>query len=207
MKKRLHDKKAGIAILISIIIISLIDEISRIFLGAEAISSPNMGEALLAIIFASFILIMGAKGKDRLCYLCYAAWGSYFVINELFQLPGMFASFGPAVIEHGFFNMGNIGFLLHILSGFGIVVIGALILEYMHDGTIYNRAFNIACIFTALTIVGSIVVNIINFVQGMPPAIWLAIFNNLYRITMVCMFTFFAYDSAKAQLKKTDFTK
>ena len=32
-------------------------------------------------------------------------------------------------------------------------------------------------------------------------------FNSLYRLTMVFLFTFFAYDSAKAQLKKADLTK
>jgi hypothetical protein len=37
--------------------------------------------------------------------------------------------------------------------------------------------------------------------------IWLDIFNNLYRMTMVFMFTFFAYDSAKHQLKKVNFSK
>jgi hypothetical protein len=35
----------------------------------------------------------------------------------------------------------------------------------------------------------------------------LLIFNNLYRIVMVLIFTFFAYDSAKAQLAKVDLTK
>jgi hypothetical protein len=32
-------------------------------------------------------------------------------------------------------------------------------------------------------------------------------FNALYRMTMVFLSAFFAYDSAKAQLKKTDLTK
>jgi hypothetical protein len=35
----------------------------------------------------------------------------------------------------------------------------------------------------------------------------LVIFNNLYRITMVFLFAFFAYDSAKKQLNKVDFSK
>jgi hypothetical protein len=35
----------------------------------------------------------------------------------------------------------------------------------------------------------------------------LVIFNNLYRIAMVFLFTFFAYDSAKKQLSKVDFSK
>ena len=36
---------------------------------------------------------------------------------------------------------------------------------------------------------------------------FLIVFNCLYRVTMIFLFTFFAYDSAKAQLKKTDLTK
>jgi hypothetical protein len=35
----------------------------------------------------------------------------------------------------------------------------------------------------------------------------LLVFNNLHYIVLVFLFTFFAYDSAKAQLKKTDFSK
>ena len=35
----------------------------------------------------------------------------------------------------------------------------------------------------------------------------LLIFNNLHYILLVFLFTFFAYDSAKAQLKKTDLAK
>ena len=33
----------------------------------------------------------------------------------------------------------------------------------------------------------------------------LATFNNLYRLAMVFLFSFFAYDSAKKQLNKVDF--
>ena len=35
----------------------------------------------------------------------------------------------------------------------------------------------------------------------------LLLLNNLYRITMVFLFTFFAYDSAKHQLKKANLSK
>ena len=35
----------------------------------------------------------------------------------------------------------------------------------------------------------------------------LAKFHDLYRLTMIFMFTFFAYDSAKKQLSKVDFDK
>ena len=35
----------------------------------------------------------------------------------------------------------------------------------------------------------------------------LDVFNNIYRLIMVLLTTFFAYDSAKAQLKKTNLTK
>jgi hypothetical protein len=45
------------------------------------------------------------------------------------------------------------------------------------------------------------------FSAGVDTMYVLASFNALYRLTMVFMFTFFAYDSAKMQLKKTDLTK
>jgi hypothetical protein len=41
----------------------------------------------------------------------------------------------------------------------------------------------------------------------MPVVNLLSTFNSLYRLVMVFMFAFFAYDSAKAQLKKTNLTK
>jgi hypothetical protein len=39
------------------------------------------------------------------------------------------------------------------------------------------------------------------------PKFLLATFHDLYRLTMIFLFTFFAYDSAKHQLKKTNLTK
>ena len=35
----------------------------------------------------------------------------------------------------------------------------------------------------------------------------LVLFNNAYRLTMIFLFSFFAYDSAKMQLKKVNFSK
>ena len=208
MKKRLHDKKAGIAILISLIIISLAEIIFRaVVMGERVLSTSNVGEQIIVIALAAIIMFLTYKKKDRICYVLYASWIGYFAFDQLFELPGMIASFIPDMVKYGFSNLGIVGFLLHIISAVGVIAIGVLLIEYMNDGTINNNAFNIICSITVLLIMGSVIANIFTIINGRPIAIALSIFNNLYRLSMVFLSTFFAYDSAKAQLKKTNLTK
>ena len=98
--------------------------------------------------------------------------------------------------------------LIHALSIICIVVIGALLVEYMNDGSIYNKAFNILCAITAVLLLLLALHNIVYdaWALGRTEVI-LASLHNLSRMTMVFLCTFFAYDSAKAQLKKTNLTK
>ena len=135
MKKRLHDKKAGIAILISLIIISLAEIIFRAAaMGLEAVlTTANLGEQLAVVVLA-------------------------------------------------------------------------VLIEYMTDGTICNRAFNVVCVATVLLLLFNIVSSIWGAIFGQT-MLFLETFHGLYRLAMIFMFTFFAYDSAKHQLKKTDLTK
>ena len=51
------------------------------------------------------------------------------------------------------------------------------------------------------------IMNIIGVSTGDPASVMLIIFYNLYRLAMVFMSAFFAYDSAKYQLKKVNFSK
>ena len=207
MKKRLHDKKAGIAILISLIIISLAEIIFRAAaMGLEAIlTTANLGEQLAVIALAITILILTAKGKDRACYICYGAWLGYFALDQLFELPGLLTEMFALYETVDF--CAHISIALRILSMIFIIFIGVLLIEYMNDGTIFNKAFNILCIASVLSIFISIIITVIHVIENGEMYLVLDIFNNIYRVAMVFMFTFFAYDSAKAQLKKTDLTK
>ena len=209
MKKRLHNKKAGIAILISIILISLAELIFRATLGLEAVlTTSNLGEQLAVIALAVTILVLTAKGKDRACYICYGAWIGYFVLDQLFELPGIITPMIRLLSNNVTDPFAYIPTIIRIVGMVGIIVIGALLVEYMTDATIYNKAFNTTCVITLLSLLGLIVCDIIIItVMGQPMNMLLGTFNNLYRIAMVFMFTFFAYDSAKHQLKKTDLTK
>ena len=209
MKKRLHNKKAGIAILISLIIISLAEIIFRAAaMGFEAIlTTANLGEQIAVIALAVTILILTAKGKDRACYICYGAWIAYFVLDQVFELPGVVVGIinqmaQPEMVTP-FLAMGAI---VRVLGMVGIIAIGILLVEYMIDGTIYNKAFNVLCIATVLLLVATIAGSIYSAV-AVHSKFALETFNSLYRIAMVFMFTFFAYDSAKAQLKKTNLNK
>ena len=210
MKKRLHDKKAGIAILISLIIISLAEIIFRaVAVGEAVLTTANLGEQLVVIALAVTILILTAKGKDRACYILYGAWIAYFVLDQVFELPGAILDLvaptqAPA---EEIFLAANIGHLMHIIAMCGIIAIGILLVEYMNDGTICNRAFNSVCVITVLLLVCNIVSSCIAGIVAGETELLLMTFHSLYRITMVFLFAFFAYDSAKAQLKKTDLTK
>ena len=206
MKKRLHDKKAGIAILFALILITVGEMIFRaIVLGEAVLNTSNAGEQIAVLVLAVAILVLTAKGKDRACYICYGAWIGYFVLDQLFELPSV-------LLDAVIFAADGLGFValspaLHVVSMICIITLGVLLAEYMNDGTICNRAFNGSCIVAVLAILGAIIVNILSIVNGMNITVLLATFNNLYRLSMVFLFTFFAYDSAKAQLKKTDLSK
>ena len=207
MKKRLHDKKAGIAILISLIVISLAEVTFRAAaMGLEAVlTTANLGEQLAVVVLAATILILTAKGKDRACYICYGAWISYFALDQLFELPGSIVS---SVSIMGTNIAGDISLIFRVISMATIVALGVIIWEYMSDKTIYNKAFNILSIVTVLLILGSIGIDVARIiVEGYLPYRVLVIFNNVLRLAMVFMFTFFAYDSAKHQLKKTNLAK
>ena len=206
MKNRLHDKKAGIAILVSLIVLSLAEIIFRHFFLREMISSTaNYAETLAVIILALAILIFTLKGKDRLCYILYGAWMAYFVLDQLFELPSVLLD--VIVITRNGSGFIALSPAFHVISMFCIIAIGILLVEYMNDKSIYNKAFNILSVATILMILGNIAIDIYNFIHlGFLEAM-LPIFNNIYRIIMVFLFVFFAYDSAKKQLNKVDLSK
>ena len=216
MKNRLHDKKAGIAILVSLIVISVAEVIYRaVIANGIAFTTSNFGEQLVVIGLALAILIFGAKGKDRICYILYGAWIAFFVMDQLFELPGMI---GQLVINIS--NPGIEAISIRVVTMLCVIALSALLVEYMNDGSIYNRAFNTLCVITILLHLVVIGRGIFGILFGEPIVtpngigldilknqIILVIFNNLYRIAMVFLFVFFAYDSAKKQLLKVDFSK
>ena len=209
MQKRLHDKKAGIAILISLIVIALAEIIFRATaMGLETIlTTANLGEQLAVVVLAVTILILTAKGKDRACYICYGAWAGYFVLDQLFELPGATTGLVAAINQTGAHTLVIVAVALRIISMICIVAIGGLLVEYMTDGTINNRIFNTLSVATILMLTAYVIIAIIGLVSTGITDYVLALFNTLHQITMVFLFAFFAYDSAKHQLKKTDLTK
>lgn len=211
MKKRLHDKKAGIAILISLIIISLAEIIFRaVAMGEAVLTTANLGEQLAVIALAVTILVLTAKGKDRACYILYGAWIGYFVLDQVFELPGVVFN-GIELLASGtgapYLITIAVGGAFRLLGMIGVIVIGIFLAEYMCDGTICNRAFNILAVVTCVMILGNAIIPTMVAIQVGKSVTLLDTFNCLYRLTMVFLFTFFAYDSAKAQLKKTNLTK
>ena len=215
MKNRLHDKKAGILILVALIIISVAEVIYRaVVANGIAFSTANFGEQLTVIIFALMILIFSATGKDRVCYILYGAWIAYFVMDQAFELPGMI---GDLFINNSHPSI-TFSIILRMASMLCIITLSALLVEYMNDGSIYNRAFNILSVITVLLhvvtigISGNGLILLSKTTSNIDITLhssynMLIIFNNIYRIIMVFLFAFFAYDSAKKQLNKVDLSK
>ena len=206
MKKRLHDKKAGIAILISLIIVSLAEIIFRAAaMGLEAVlTTSNFGEQFAVIALAVIILVLTAKGKDRACYILYGAWIASFVMEQIFVLPG---DIFTAIAVSNSYALGTIILSVAALSSVGLIVIGVLLAEYMNDGTINNRLFNCACIVTIVMILCTIILPAYIAITSGSAQNWLGVFDGVRTLIMVFLCTFFAYDSAKMQLKKTNLTK
>ena len=214
MKNRLHDKKAGIPILISLIIISVAEIIYRAVVAGDRIyTTSNLGEQLVVLGLALIILILTAMGKDRACYILYGAWIGYFVLDQVFELPG-------AIIDLVHMADMPLGGIIRVLISISIIGIGVLLAEYMNDGTIYNKLFNIFCLFAVLFVFVAIFTGVKALFSDMSGLsndlltseqlrvnVTLDLFNNLYRGAMIFLSTFFAYDSAKKQLNKVNFDK
>ena len=211
MKNRLHDKKAGIFILIALILISVAEVGFRhMFLRDMITTTANYAETLAVIGLALAILIFTLKGKDRLCYILYGAWAAYFMFDQFFELPANIIGF--IMLLAGKINLPSfaIAIVMHasvVLSSIFTIIIGLLLVEYMNDGTIYNKAFNVLCIVTSLLILLNMGLTVYDVITSGTTEFLLATFHDLYRLTMIFMFTFFAYDSAKKQLSKVKFDK
>ena len=207
MKKRLHDKKAGIAILAALFIISLVDVVLRaITFGNMIATSANHGEVLMTAVLSLLLIVFALNGKDRIFHILCGVLLGFFVLEQFMGLPyivsslftvwDLFASIVPVI-----------ALVSRLLGMICIIVIGALLLEYMNDGTICNKAFNGFSIAAVLMLAISTIIDIYSSIITGDAHIVISALDTISSITMVFFCTFFAYDSAKAQLKKTDLTK
>ena len=218
MKKTLQGTKSRIAILITLIVTAFAEVLFRALVMKEAaLSVANAGEQVTVIVFAAIILLFMAKKNDKLSYISCGALIAYFVMDQLFELPGMIGNLIANISEPST----AITIAIRLLTMVGIVLIAVLLAEYVNDGSIYNRAFNVVFWITLLLHVAAICIAIAGFVifrgvtdvpAGMDIALMqkqatLVIFNDVYRIIMVLLFTSFAYDSAKRQLKRENLEK
>jgi hypothetical protein len=218
MKKRLQGKKTRITILITLIVTALVDVLFRaVVMGEAALGIANAGEQVTVIAFAAIILLFTAKKNDKLSYISCGALIAYFVMDQLFDLPGIIGNLVANLSQPA----AAMSIAIRILTMVGIVAIAALLAEYVNDGSIYNGAFNVVFWVTILLHVVSILISVAGFVMfgnaaeipgGMDIALlqrqgMLIVFNDVYRIIMVLLFTSFAYDSAKRQLKRENLAK
>jgi hypothetical protein len=215
MKKRLCDLQAGLVITVALFLITVAETVVRAMQPDYLYAMTNKGETFAIAVFAAVILYFTFTKKERLSYICYGVLIGWFVLEEALSLPGALSSLSATISDFEVFAMVSNGAgasvvahgILSILITIGIVAMGVLIAEYLHDGTIYNRAFNVFCLVTVLLLLISLLVGLHALLIGRTVELLLILLNNLYRITMVFLFVFFAYDSAKAQLKKAKLEK
>ena len=215
MKKRLHDKKAGIALLISLFIVSLVETIIRALQPGYAFAVTDLGEAFAIAILSAVILLLTWAKKDRLCYVFYGAFVGWFMLEEVLSILGTLKSLADTIANaeqiaaaiNDSALIPIVSIAIHALTSIAIVAIGALVLEYLSDGTICNRAFNAFSILAVLLLLAAMIINVVGVASVATVEIGLLLLNNLHRIIMIFLFTCFAYDSAKMQLKKTNLTK
>ena len=207
MKKRLHDKKAGIVILAVLFILSVADVILRATVFSNiASTASNYGEVLITAVFSLMLVVLALKGKESAFYILCGVWLGYFVLEQLFDVPYMISSFVfigktlPTLVPIVALSLRFIGML-------SVIVIGSLLVEYMIDSTIYNKAFNAFCLVSVLAFAASAIIDIVACITSGEYIMMLSALNTLSSITMVFLFTFFAYDGTKFQLKKTNLTK
>ena len=213
MIKKLQGEKARIAILITLIITSLVDVLFRAIVMKEAaLGIANAGEQVAIIALAAAVLLFMAKKNDKISYIACGALIAYFVMDQLIELPGMIGNLIANISEPAII----ISVTIRLLTMVGIIAIAVLLAEYVNDGSIYNRAFNVVFWLTVLLHVASVAFSVVGLVltsnlAEVPNASELAllqkqnvliILNEIYRIVMVVLFTSFAYDSAKRQLNR-----
>ena len=87
MKKRLHDKKAGIAILVALLITSLVNLILRVTVFGEILPTiRNYGEMLIVTLVSLLLIIFTLKGKEEfICYFTMLLSAIFLVLAILFQ--------------------------------------------------------------------------------------------------------------------------
>jgi hypothetical protein len=216
MKKRLHDKTVGVIILSVLIVVSVLEVVFRIgCMRQSLLSTTNTGEPLATAVFAMILIAFTLAEKQRICYICYGAWLACFTLDQVFALPGMFVN-----VAVNLFNPGIVSIMIRLVAMICIIAIGALLVEYLDDGTICNSAFNTLCIIAVVLLVADIALGAYNIAFNEPATlpegvelslfkkqIMLDIFNKIYYVIMIILFTFFAYNSAKKQLERTNLTK
>ena len=218
MQKTLNATKTRIPILLALIIVSLTEVIFRIVaFGKAALETANAGEQVTIIAFAALILFFSAKGNDKVSYISCGALIAYFVMDQLFELPGIIGNLIANISE----PIIAISISIRLLTMIGIVVMSGLLVEYVNDGSIYNRAYKATYWITIILYVASIALSVSGLVIPVSSAgafdaaeiavlknqNVLIIFNDAARILMVLLFTSFAYDSANRQLKREKLTK
>ena len=127
MKKRLQGQKTRIAILITLIVTALVDVLFRaIVMGEAALSIANAGEQVTVIVLAAIILLFTAKKNDKLSYISCGALVAYFMMDQMFGLPGIIGN----LIANVSTSYIAISIAIRLLTMVGIVAIAVLLAEF-----------------------------------------------------------------------------
>lgn len=204
MEDYLYNRQAVLLTLALLFCLSLVDVVLRATVFRDDTASiSNYGEPLVTGVLSVLLVLFALKGKERVFYILCGGWLAYFVLNQLFGLPETLSSLISILGEQDVIIPQVMSIILRLLCMTCIIVIGGLAVEYLDDGTIYERAFNILCVATVLFSSVSIVLCVRNIIVMDYTSLSLAVLNNIHYIAMVVLFIHFAYASAKAQLDRT----
>lgn len=204
MKENFNNKNTLVFMLLVLLGLSILNLVLRpVLLGKYALLLPDYGEPFVTIILSLLLLFFAFKGDDRLFYLICGGWLIYFVISQIFSLPGEIISIA-GVVQLGDVT-GTIAVFLSLVGRVCVIVLGGLLIAFMKRGNAHNDAFNLVSLITILVFLSCVILSIYDMYSlGAPNYIFATLFG-LTNIVMVFLFTYFVYDCAKAQLSKFQF--
>lgn len=203
MREYYSNKNVLTGIVATLISLSITTIVMRfLILKEDALNAIDYGEPFVTLIISFLLLLLVSKGKDRLFYIVCGGWLAYFVLNIIFSMPFMIMN----VIDSFTAGLGvtyTVAVVFRLISMICIIVIGALMVEYLNDGTIHNKAFMVSCAVAMSLLLIYVILSIIDLIRsGSPEYVFATLFGTSW-MTSVLLFVYFAYDTAKTQLSKT----
>lgn len=207
MKEYFTNTYALTVILFTLLGLSIFEVFIRLTVFHDTVKLvSNYGEPFVSVVFAILLIFFLLTNKRRIFFILCGGWLAYFSLNQLFVLPSVITDLFTLFGQTSYLVPTTSIIILHIVSIVTIIILGGILVEYMNDGTIYDRAFNIVSLITIMIIVAQAVISMFMIVThsyyvGISENfLILSFLNCINRVVMVFLFAYFAYGTLKAEL-------